>query len=211
MTKKTRDTRPLVQRDLTEEQVSKFERETVLKLIEVLPVWHQQLGPGLDMVCVGLANLVAAADKAAEAATNTNATEREIRWTCTQSIAANLAVPKLAKQRVQRAARIRALGGQKKAASELAYEAHSLSLIAADFIDWYDEVGIGGLLRSILELVKVYGEIFHGHLDDPSLERDKVFFVSAFELRQRFDKVPKEMLEALEMLAKTQAEEPVTA
>lgn len=201
MTKKASDTRTLAQCDLTEQELSKLERETVAKLAEVLPVWYQALGPGLDPVYAGVGLLLKAVDEVAVATERSNASALEIRAATVRTLASNLAVPKLRNGRAEQAARLKALGGKQKAQSEMAYEGKTIRLISEDFPAWYDEAGFSGFLGSLLELVTVFGEIFHGYLDDESVERDKVFFLSAFELRRRFNKIPENVLGALEMLA----------
>lgn len=186
---------------MTEHELKKLERETVVKLAEVLPVWYQALGPGLDPVFAGLGLLLKAVDEVAVATERSNAPELEIRAAAVRTLASNLAVPKLRNGRAQQAARLKALGGKQKAQSEMAYEAKTVRLIVEDFPAWYDEVGFSGFLGSLLEVVKVFGEVFHGYLDDESVERDKVFFLTAFEIRRRLNKIPENVLGALEMLA----------
>jgi hypothetical protein len=206
MTKKTSNTRILAQRDFTEQELSRLERETIVKLAEVLPVWYQQLGPGLDPVFAGLGLLLQAVDKEAGDMERSNASELEVRAAAVRTLASGLAVPKLQKGRAQQAVRLKALGGKQKAQSEMDYEAKTIRLIAEDFPAWYDEVGFSGFLNSLLEVVKVFGEVFHGYLDDESVERDKVFFLTAFEMRRRLDKIPAEVMGALEYLGKLEAE-----
>ena len=211
MTKKTSNTRILTQRVFTEQELLSFERETVVKLAEVLPVWHQQLGPGLDQVFAGLGLLLKAIDEVAGNMERSKAPDLEIRSAAVRTLASNLAVPKLQNARAQQAIRLKMLGGKKKAQSEMAYEAKTIRLIAEDFPAWYDEVGFSGFLGSLLELVKVFRDVFHGYLDDESVERDKVFFLTAFEIRRRLNKIPEEVLGALEYLGKLETDEKVAA
>jgi hypothetical protein len=206
MTKKTSNTRTLAQRDFTEQELLTLERETVVKLAEVLPVWYQQLGPGLDPVFAGLGMLLKAVDEVAGDVERSGATELEVRAVAVRTLASGLAVPKLQKGRVQQAARLKALGGKQKAQSEMAYEAKTIRLIVEDFPAWYDEVGFSGFLASLLEVVKVFADVFHGYLDDESVERDKVFFLTAFEMRRRLNKIPAEVMGAIEHLGKLEAE-----
>lgn len=207
MAKKTGHTGSTAQTPMTEHELQKFERETVVKLAEVLPVWYQALGPGLDPVFAGLGLLLKAVDEVAVATERANASELEIRAAAARTLASRLAVPKLQKGRAQQAVRLKALGGKQKAQSEMSYEAKTVRLIAEDFPAWYDEVGFSGFLGSLLEVVKAFEEIFHGYLADETVERDKVFFLSAFELRRRLNKIPENVLGALELLAKVHAEE----
>ena len=195
----------------TEVQLTELERDAVRKLAQALPVWHQQLGPGLDYVFAGLTALAVAADCAAAAAEATRASMLEVRAAGTNAILEHLAVPKFEQARRQRSARVRCLGGAKKTALQMAYENKTLTLLTQDFEAWYNEAGLGGFIGSLVELTDVYGEIFHTNMDDESLGRDKVFFLSAFELRHRFGKVPQEMLEAIELVGKAHAREAAAA
>lgn len=207
MSKRTSTARP-ARPSITEQELSKLERDTVVKLSEVLPVWLQKLGPGLDQVFAGLALLLKAVDEVARDMERSNAPDLEIRAAAVRTLVSNLAVPKLHQASAQKAVRLKMLGGKKKAQSEMDYEARTIRLIASDFPAWYDEVGFSGFLGSLLELVKVFGEIFHGYLDDASVERDKVFFLTAFEMRRRFNKLPEGVLGALKLLARESHPEP---
>ena len=199
MSKKT-NTR-LTQAPLNEEELVKLEREVVTKLAAVLPVWSQALGPGLDMVFGGLGLVVKEIDSVATELEAAKATEFELRVATLRVLDAMLAVPALPNFRKNNATRTRVLGGKKNAQTQTLYDTHTVELIAEDFLTWYDEVGLGGFVGSLHQLVKLFTEVFHGYLDDESVERKTVFFLTAFEMRNRLGKVPPEVLGALEMLA----------
>lgn len=186
---------------LTDEQLEELERQTVARLAEVLPSWSQQLGPGLDMVFGGLGLIVKEIDSVATELEAAKATEFELRVATLRVLDAMLAAPALPNFRKHNATRIRVLGGKKNAQTQTLYDTRTVELIAEDFLAWYDEVGLGGFVGSLHELVKLFTEVFHGYLDDESVERKTVFFMTAFEMRNRLGKVPPEVLGALEMLA----------
>ncbi len=196
--KNVKSTRP--SNALTEAQLTELERDAVRELAQALPVWHQQLGPGMDGVFAGLGQLIIAADRAAAKAQKTSGSMLQSRAAAAKAMVNHLAVPKFDGALRQRAARVRVLGGHKKTALEMAYEARTLTLLTDDFDAWYDEVGLGGFLASLIELCNVYGDIFHEYMDDETLATEKVFFLSAFELRRRFGKIPQEMLQAIEFV-----------
>jgi hypothetical protein len=161
---------------LTEAQLTELERNAVRKLKQALSVWHQHLGPGMDGVFAGLGQLITAADRAAAKAQTSSGSMLKSREAAANEMLNHLAVPKFEGAHRQRAARVRILGGHKKTALEMAYEARTLTLLTDDFDAWYDEVGLGGFLASLIELCNVYGEIFHEYMEDESLATEKVSF-----------------------------------
>lgn len=185
--------------DLTELQVSTLEREAALQLAGALPAWYDELGPGLDTVFLGLAGLVEAVDHAALASVAMDATEHQVRVASARSLVSQLGAPALPAERAQRPGRIAALGGAKQAASTLMYEAQTLELIAADFATCCEQVGLGGFLNALAELIQLYGQIFHAQLEQMAVGQDKVFLCSAMELRRHLGKPTDEPRDVLDV------------
>jgi len=187
---------------VAQQELVKLERETVAKLSKALLEWHQQFGPGLDAVFTGLGLMLLEVDKAAGAVESANGSDLEVHTAAVMAMSANLGKPNIPSMRNHQASRIRAMGGKRKAKPTMDYEANTISLIAGDFPAWYDEVGFSGFLASLFQLYKMFDEVFHGYLDDESLEAASVFFLTAFEMRRRLHKIPMELLGAIEMLDK---------
>jgi len=188
----------------TDAELVKLERETIAKFIEVLPVWSQQLGPGLDVTFASVALLVKGIDNVATELEQAGASEVQIRAAALQVFAAGLAIPRIQRARVQKTRRTKELG-RDSAKSQTAYDTHTIELVAEDFMSWYDDGGMPSFLSNLAGLVHGFGILFHEFFDDPSHSLSDTFFLSAFELRRRLDKVPPEVLGAIEMLGKLEA------
>lgn len=183
--------------DLTETQITQLEREAVQELADALPRWYLHLGPGLDTVFLGLAGLIEAVDQVALVRVATDATELQVRAACAEALGANLQVPALPEQRAHRADRIAVLGGARQAEWDMAYEAATLELLAADFGACCEQVGLGGFLNALAEMIQLYAGIFHAQLDSPSIDPARVFRVAATELRRRLEKPTNELRDSL--------------
>jgi len=183
----------------TDAELVKLERETIAKFIEVLPVWSQQLGPGLDVTFASVALLVKAIDNVATELEQAGATEAQVRAAALQIFAVGLAIPQLQSARVQKTRRTKELG-RDKAKSQTAYDIRTIELVAQDFMGWYEDGGMPSFLSNLAGLVDGFSTLFHEFFDDPSHSLNDTFFLSAFELRRRLDKVPPEVLGAIEML-----------
>jgi len=184
---------------LTEEELVKLERETIARFAQVLPIWSQQLSPGLDVTFASVALLVKAIDSAATELEQAGASEIQVRAAALQIFAAGLAIPQPPSARVQKTRRTKELG-KEAAKSQTAYDTRTIELIAEDFMGWYEDGGMPSFLSNLAGLVHGFSTLFHEFFDDPSHSLSDTFFLSAFELRRRLDKVPPEVLGAIEML-----------
>lgn len=200
MTKKTAANNPRFDSStMTEDELVKFERETITKLAEVLPVWAQQLGPGLDMTFAGLGLALQAIDKLSCQLEAAGASDSQQRGCAITTLALSLAIPRLPEMRKQKAVRMKQID-KESAKLLIGYESRSVELVSQDFMTWYDEGGLPGFLSSLAGMVHGFGVMFEQLLDDPTKGLHDTLFLSAFNLRMSLDKVPAEMLGAIEML-----------
>lgn len=80
------------------------------------------------------------------------------------------------------------------------YLLRTVKLLADEFPSWLKEVGLGGFFSSLVQLEKVYAEVFEAAIYEPKVERSSVEFLTAFELRAHFGLAERE-LEALKYLS----------
>lgn len=185
----------------TEEAMVAAERQFIAALVQAMPAWYDQAGPGIDVTFIGVMQLVVAADKAA--APNGDAGEAFIpaRWAALQAMRSALKMTwplSVTRRRDQRKKALKQAGTTDGAA----YERRTIELFAADMPAWYAEGGLWFVVRSLLEACKVVDEVFADVVADSKVPDHVKLFVSAFEVRRRYGKVSDAELQALEFIGK---------
>lgn len=190
----------------TDEAMTTAEREAVAQLAAVMPTWYDIGGPGIDAAFYALSRYVMAADRAARPFDDGDLTSLPGRWAAVQAMNRALKADWPLSIKRQQQFRLKALRSERRDGDDgRAYERRTIEYFAADFPAWYDEVGLWGLLRSLNEFCEIVSELF---VDAKSAGMGKVgesLFYAAFELRRRTGKIPSEVTEALEVLAREDA------
>ncbi len=185
----------------TEEAMVAAEREFIAKLVQEMPAWYDQAGPGIDVTYIGLTQLIVSADKAASPHGDKGEVFLPARWAALQAMhgALKMTWPLSVTRRREQRKRALKQAGMTDAA---AYERQTIELLAADMPAWYAKGGLWFVVRSLLEACKVVDEVFTDVAGDSKVPDESKLFVSAFEVRRRYGKVSEVELQALELVGK---------
>lgn len=189
----------------TQEEMAAAEREFFEELVQLMPTWLDQAGPGVDVAFYGIEQLVAAGDKAA-VPFDADEDDASIpaRWALLQAMrgALPIAWPRsVTRRRDQR----RKLLKRVEVTDITSYERSTVTLIAADIPTWYAKAGIWGAGRTLYETCKIVREVFAELADNTEVPEEDKFFLAAFEIRRQLGKVSEVELQALEFLAEQSA------
>ncbi len=177
------------------------ERQFIAELVEAMPAWYDQAGPGVDVSFVGAMQMIVAADKAAAPHGDAGEVFIPARWAAVQAMRGALKMTwplSVTRRRDQRKTALKQAGTTDGAA----YERRTVELFAADMPAWYSEGGLWFVVRSLLEACKVVDEVFADVAADSKVTDHEKLFVSAFEVRRRYGKVSDAELQALELIGK---------
>ncbi len=183
----------------TEEAMVAAEREFIAELVQAMPAWYDQAGPGVDVSFVGVIQMVVAADKAAAPHGDAGEVFIPPRWAAVQAMRGALKMTWPLSVTRRRDHRKKALK-QAGATDGTAYERQTIELLAADMPAWYAKGGLWYVVRSLLEACKVVDEVFADVAADSTVLDHEKLFMSAFELRRRYGKVSEVELQALELI-----------
>jgi len=185
------------------ENVTDAEREVVARLVKSWKTWQQVAPMGIDYGIVQLRKLVVGVDrhcalpkvaalpKAGQVAEGVAEMNRLL----------SLPPFHVADLRRTQALRRKSCKGKDAARLSADYHTKTVQMLADDFPAWLEEVELGGFLASVHELTKVCVELTQQAQDGTGTISGKLFRVSFF-LREKFQKVPAELLGALEFLGK---------
>jgi len=180
-------------------KVNDTEREVVKRLVEEVAKWQSAAPIGLDFVMERLARMVLTVDAAC---TLVGGDMDQQRFAAVAEMNAYLRKPPVIANVARNQAKRRKLcSGKKDAELSGAYDSRTLALISEDWPAWLEEGELGGFMQSIIALARAYGESLEKFANDGT-EPQKVHFMASFDLRHKLGKVPKEMIEALELLGK---------
>lgn len=183
----------------TEEAMVAAERQFIAELVQAMPAWYDQAGPGVDVSFVGAMQMIVAADKAAAPHGDAGEVFIPARWAAVQAMRGALKVTwplSVTRRREQRKRALKQAGMTDVAA----YERQTIELLAADMPAWYAKGGLWFVVRSLLEACKVVDEVFTDVAGDSKVPAESKLFVSAFEMRRRYGKVSEVELQALELI-----------
>ena len=184
----------------TQDEMAAAEREFFEELVQLMPAWLDQAGPGVDVAFRGLEQLLAAGDKAA-VPFDADEDDASIpaRWASLQAMRGTLPIAwplSVTRRRDQR----KKLLKRAEVADITSYEQRTVKLIAADIPTWYTNAGIWGVGRSLYETCRIVREVFAELADNTEVPEQDKFFMAAFEVRRQLGKVSDDERQALEAL-----------
>lgn len=178
--------------------VNDAEREVVKRLVEEVQKWQAAAPLGLDFVMERLARMVRRVDDVCTAVGGDMDTQRQAAIAEMHEYLRKPAViPNVARAQAKR----RKLHAKNEVALSGGYDIRTMKMLSEDWPAWLEEAELGGFLHSIAAFVREYDKCTQ-EFKASGVEPEKFHFMVSFDMRNKFGKIPKEMLEAIELVHK---------